>query len=145
MNCIYMSTALQYWGSVLSDLMDVRMYQADRVGQEQVQDEFIHRFLNRARQYGMAKHVDLSVPEDPDTILRAVARFRDGTYLLALLRTEKIPDADAKDIVFDQWPQEECIPHYGIDLSRGCNFITDAEYTSENYYEYLERFLTGKE
>ena len=142
MRYIYMSSVLTNGYGGASDYMDVRLYKADEAPLERIQDEFLHLFFLRAKQYAVPRHIDLLQPDEASLLLRIVARYRDGSSLWAFLQQEDAEEEIEAEYL-DTMQGKEAPPHYGVDLSRGCAVIVDSEYTEDNYVDYLERFLKG--
>lgn len=143
MNCIYMYSELRDLSPKEPKYMDIRFYRESDVPAERIRDEFLYLLLQRALQYEMPRHVDLSLSSDETIILQAVVRFNGGPYLYAVLRREEISEEEENTLDFDTMDGKESIPHYGVDMRRGCAFIHDYEYTKETYPLYLEKLLKG--
>ena len=135
------ATYIEDWRGNRSEYMDVRIYRADEVSFEQVKDVFFHLLFCRSKKYETPKHLDIVLPNDPGLMIRAVARFRDCSSLWSFLQEESTEEIEPEYL--DDARKLKRIPHYGIDMTNGCRFITEAEYTRDNYIAYLERFLKG--
>lgn len=125
-----------------SEYMDVRIYRADEVSFEQVKDVFFHLLFCRSKKYETPKHLDIVLPNDPGLMIRVVARFRDGSSLWSFLQEESTEELEPECL--DDPRKLKWIPHYGIDMTSGCRFIVEGEYTKDNYIAYLKKFLRGK-
>lgn len=136
------ATFIEDWRSNRFEYMDVRIYRADKVSYDKVKDAFFHLLLCRAKKYESPKHLDIVLPNDPGLMIRAVARLRDGSSLWAYLQEESIEELEPGCL--DDPKKLKWIPHYGIDMTSGCRFIVEGEYTRENYIAYLKKFLKGK-
>lgn len=136
------ATYMEDWNGKRSDYMDVRIYRADEVSFGKVKDAFFHLLLCRSKKYESPKHLDIVRSNDPGLIIRVVARFRDGSSLWSFLQEESTEGLGPECL--DNPRKLRWIPHYGIDMTSGCRFIVEGEYTKKNYIAYLNKFLKGK-
>ena len=143
MKCVSMSTIFWEFNGD-SKSIDARTYDLAEVSWNRARDIYFHLILNRAREYPVPLHVDISEPKDGH--IRTIIRFRGQDALVADFVQKDIFESEEKNVrrILNHVPTNLDIPHYAIEMGYWILNIQLGDYTEVNYYEYLEKWLLGE-